>query len=101
MQEPTLNMSRTPEISDNDLGRASRKIEDPYLIARIAEFKTKMAIDEWPPCLIHGRRVTIHEEGEAAPWGPPGFAVRFTGCCDSALNQFFQYMDRSLGLVPS
>jgi hypothetical protein len=93
-------MSRTPEISNEALPCASRKIEDPYLIARIAEFKTKTAIDEWPSCPIHGKRVTIHEEGVAAPWRVPGFAVRFTGCCDAALNEFFQFMDRSLGLTP-
>jgi hypothetical protein len=102
MPEPTLNMSKPQESSDNAaLPSVSRRIEEPYLIARIAEFKTKTVIDDWPLCPVHGTRVSIHEEGVPAPWGPPGFVVKFTGCCDSALNGFFQFMDRKLQLVSS
>lgn len=102
MSERTPNMLGTQENSLNTgVSSVTRKIERPYLIARVAEFKDKIAIDEWPPCSIHGKSVSIHEVGSAAPFGPPGFAVIFTGCCDAALDRFFEFMDTRLGLRAS
>jgi len=78
----------------------SRKVEDPFLIARVAEFKTKMASNEWPACSDHGKKVSIHEEGSGASHGTPNFVVVFSGCSENAINGFFQFMDRKLGLTP-
>jgi hypothetical protein len=98
MHEPMPNMSKTRETSTNFATRISRKVEDPYLIARVAEFKRTVASDNWPRCSVHQMEVVIHEEGAAAPWGVPGFVVYFTGCCDSGLDRFFHFMNVSLGL---
>jgi|GEM_PF-7084239 hypothetical protein len=83
----------------NDISnRVSRTVEEPYLIARVAEFKTKVPIDQWPVCSTHCERVTIAEEGAPASWGVPGFTVRFIACCDPAVEQFLTIMNATLGL---
>jgi hypothetical protein len=77
-----------------------RKTREPFLIARVAEFTTKIPLNEWPTCSVHGKTVDIHEEDIEPSHGVPNFTVAFYGCCDNALDTFYLFMDETLGLFP-
>jgi hypothetical protein len=77
----------------------TRKIREPFLIARVAEFKTKSSLNEWSICSVHGRTIDIHEEDMTPSYGAPGFTVVFSACCDNALDDFLHFIDEKLGLL--
>lgn len=81
------------------MSKVTRRVNDPFLIARFAEFKglTGTLQDEPRLCSKHNEAVTANErpfDNHGAP--TPNLEIVFSGCCDEALEQEFEFMDKTL-----
>jgi hypothetical protein len=79
--------------------RVTRRVNDPFLIARFAEFKKlkRTLPAEQRLCSKHNEAVVANEipfDNHGAT--TPNLEIVFSGCCEDAIRQEFEFMDKTL-----
>ena len=81
------------------MAKVTRRVINPFIIARFAEFKNlKSTLLKAPRlCLKHNEAVSAHHVPFDNPGSSaPNFEIVFSGCCDEALEQEFEFINKAL-----